>query len=175
MAMFNPSYRIQNAVCQLNWGRDKMTAVFQTTFSNALSWMELYEFRLMFHLSLFLRSELTILQHWFRWRLAADQATDHYLKQWLLVYWRIYAPLALNELSTLIQLKIISTQGQQAATLHYNTLAIYNITRYQHLWNNLGYTDHTKHTEQHTVSCYTYIISIIILNYLTKAPCFLTP
>ena len=71
--------------------RDKMVAIFQTTFSNAFSWMKTYDFRLRFHWGLFLRFELTISQHWFRLWLGVDQATSHYLKQWWLVYRRIYA------------------------------------------------------------------------------------
>ena len=31
-----------------HWGRDKMAAIFQTTFSNAFPWMKVYEFRLRF-------------------------------------------------------------------------------------------------------------------------------
>ena len=65
-----------------HWGRDKMAAIFQTTFSNAFSWMKIYEFQLMFHWSLFLRVELTIFQHWLRQWLCAHQATCHYLNQW---------------------------------------------------------------------------------------------
>ena len=84
-----------------HWGRDKMADISQTTFSNAFSWMEMHEFRLRFHWSLFLRFQLTIFQHWFRWWLGADQATSHYLNQWLLVYWRVYASLGLNETWTL--------------------------------------------------------------------------
>ena len=34
--------------------RGKMVAIFQTTCSNAFSWMKMYEFRLRFHWSLFL-------------------------------------------------------------------------------------------------------------------------
>ena len=49
-----------------HWGRDKMAAIFQTTFSNGFSWMKMYEFRLTFHWSLFLEVKLTIFQHWFR-------------------------------------------------------------------------------------------------------------
>ena len=49
-----------------HWGRDKMAATFQTTFSSAFSWMKMFEFRLKFHLSLFLRVQFTIFQHWFR-------------------------------------------------------------------------------------------------------------
>ena len=47
-------------------GRDKMVAIFQTTFSNSFSWMKMYQFRSKFHWSLFLRVRLTISQHWFR-------------------------------------------------------------------------------------------------------------
>ena len=58
-----------NALSSINilthWGRDKMTAFSQTTLSNAFSWMKILEFRLKFHLSLFLRVQLTIIQHWF--------------------------------------------------------------------------------------------------------------
>ena len=49
-----------------HWGRDKMAAIFRATFSNAFSWMKIYEFRLRFHWSLFTRVQLTIFQHWFR-------------------------------------------------------------------------------------------------------------
>ena len=49
-----------------HWGRDRMDAISQTTFSSALSWMKMFEFRLKFHWSLFLRVQLTIFQHWFR-------------------------------------------------------------------------------------------------------------
>ena len=49
-----------------HWGRDKIDAILQTTFSNAISWMKMFEIWLRFHWSLFLRFELTIIQHWFR-------------------------------------------------------------------------------------------------------------
>ena len=65
-----------------HWGRDKMAAVSQTTLSNAFSWTKMLEFRLRFHWSLFLRVQLTIIQHWFRLWLGAGQATSHYLNQW---------------------------------------------------------------------------------------------
>ena len=38
-----------------HWGRDKMDAISQTTFSNAFSWMKMFQYRLKFHWSLFLR------------------------------------------------------------------------------------------------------------------------
>ena len=49
-----------------HWGRDKMDAISQTTFSSAFSWKKMWEFRLKFHWSLFLRVQLTIFQHCFR-------------------------------------------------------------------------------------------------------------
>ena len=47
------------------WGRGKMVAFSQMTFSNALIWMKNYEFWLKIHWTLFLRVQLTIFQHWF--------------------------------------------------------------------------------------------------------------
>ena len=44
------------------WDRNKMSAIFQTTFWNAFSWMKMYEFRLRFLWSLFLRVQSTISQ-----------------------------------------------------------------------------------------------------------------
>ena len=82
-----------------HWGRDKMDAISQTTFSNAFSWMKMFEFRLKFHWNMFLRVQSTIFQHWFRWWLGAGQATSHYLNQLWLIYRRIYASLGLDELT----------------------------------------------------------------------------
>ena len=74
----------------------------------------MFEFRLKFHWSLFLRVQSTICQHWFKYWLGADQATSHYLNQWWLHYRRIYASLGLNELTMthVLQdiLAILSTQ-----------------------------------------------------------------
>ena len=56
-ALFNPL---------THWGRDKLDAIFYTTFSNGFSWMKMCEFRLEFHWSLFLRFQLIIFQHWLR-------------------------------------------------------------------------------------------------------------
>ena len=49
-----------------HWGRYKMADIFQTTFSNAFSWMKMFEFRIQCDWSVFLRVQLTIIQHWFR-------------------------------------------------------------------------------------------------------------
>ena len=54
------------ALSLTHWGRDKMAAIFQMTFSNGFSWMKMYEFRFTFHWSLFLGVQLTISQHCFR-------------------------------------------------------------------------------------------------------------
>ena len=43
-----------------HWGRDKMTAKFLMTISNAFSWMKIYKFGLRFHWNLFPRVQLTI-------------------------------------------------------------------------------------------------------------------
>ena len=47
-------------------GQDKMAAISQTMLSNAFSGMKMLEFQLKFHWSLFLRVQLTTLQHLFR-------------------------------------------------------------------------------------------------------------
>ena len=49
-----------------HWGRERMAAISQTTFSNAFSWKKIYEFRLKLHWSLFPRVQLTIFQYWSR-------------------------------------------------------------------------------------------------------------
>ena len=75
-----------------------MAAISQKTLSNSFSWMKMLKFWIKFHWSLFIRVQLTISQHWLRWRLGTDQATSHYLNQWWIDYRRIYASLGLNEL-----------------------------------------------------------------------------
>ena len=80
-------------------GRDKMDAISQTIFSSAFYWMKMYKLRLKIYWSLFLRVQLTIFQHWFRWWLGAVQATSYYRNQCWLVYWCISASLCLNELT----------------------------------------------------------------------------
>ena len=63
--------------------------MLQTTFSNAFSWMKIYEFWLKFQRRLFLRVQSTIFQHWFnipappRWqaiiRTNVDPVHDAYI------------------------------------------------------------------------------------------------
>ena len=49
-----------------HWGRDKIDAISQTTFSCAFSSMKIVAFLLNFHWNMFARVQLTINQHWFR-------------------------------------------------------------------------------------------------------------
>ena len=79
------------------WGPKKLAAIFQTKFVNLFSSMKIYEFRLSFHWNLFLR--INNIPHCFRSWPGARQATSHYLSQWWLVYWRIFASLGLNDLT----------------------------------------------------------------------------
>ena len=80
-------------------GRDKIAAILQMIFWNAFSWMKMYDLRLKYQWNLCVGVQLTIFQHWFRKWLGADQATSHYLKQWWLIYWRMYVSLGLSELN----------------------------------------------------------------------------
>ena len=86
-----------------HWGSDKMDTILQMTISSPFSWMKIYEFRLKFHWNFFLRVQLTIFHHWFRWMLDTVQVTSHCLSQWWLVYWCIYASLGLNEFKTIFE------------------------------------------------------------------------
>ena len=49
-----------------HWGRDEVDAILQTTVSDTISWMKIFEFRLNFHWNLLPRVQFTIFQHWFR-------------------------------------------------------------------------------------------------------------
>ena len=49
-----------------HWGRDKMTDIYQTIFSNAFSGMKIFKFRFKFRWNLFSRDKLAIFQHWFK-------------------------------------------------------------------------------------------------------------
>ena len=68
------------------------------TDANAFTWMKMYELRLKISPKFVPMAPLTVFQHWFRNWLGANQATSHYLNQWLLVYRHIHASLGLNEL-----------------------------------------------------------------------------
>ena len=55
---------------------DKMAAISQMIFSDALLWMKIFVFWLKFHWSLFLSFQMTKAEHWFR-----KQVPSHYLNQ----------------------------------------------------------------------------------------------
>ena len=89
---------VPKVLFKTHWGRDKTDAILQTTFSNAISWMKMVEFRLKFHWSLFLKVQLTIFQHWFRWWFGGEQATSLIWTNDGPVQRRIYTSLGVNEL-----------------------------------------------------------------------------
>ena len=72
------SHIVVNWLCYplTHWGRDKMTAISQTTLSIAFASMKMLKFRLNFHWSLFLRFPSTISQHLVQimaWRRPGDK------------------------------------------------------------------------------------------------------
>ena len=72
-------WAMTQGVVLTHWGRDKIAAILQTTFSL----INIVVFWLKFRRNLFLIAQLTVYQHWFRQWLGAEQATSHYLKWWL--------------------------------------------------------------------------------------------
>ena len=65
--IWNASIQVPTTCAWLtHWGRDRMEAISQTTFSSAFSWMKMFELESKFHWSSFLRVQLTIFHHWFR-------------------------------------------------------------------------------------------------------------
>ena len=96
--MTSEALHVTRTLLLTHWGRDKMDAISQTTFLRVFSSMKIVIFWLNFHWNMFARVQLTIIQHWFRLWLGADQAISHYPNQWLLHYRRLYGSLGLNEL-----------------------------------------------------------------------------
>ena len=74
-------------------GRDKMYDIFHTTFPNAFFWMQIFEFRIQFDRSVFLRVQLTTIQHWFGNFLAPNRRQAIIWTNDSLGWWRIYASL----------------------------------------------------------------------------------
>ena len=66
VCIFLGIYCMSTEFLSTHWGRHKINAVLQMTFSNALSSMSFEVIWLKFHLSLFLMLQLTINCHWFR-------------------------------------------------------------------------------------------------------------
>ena len=92
--LYDANYTFTNA-CQTiaSWYSTLWDRHFADDICKCISWMKMYEFRLKFHCSLYLRLQSTIFQHWFRRWLGADQATSHCQNQWWLDYRHIYVSL----------------------------------------------------------------------------------
>ena len=81
------------------WGRDKMAAIFQTTFSNSFTWMKMHEFQIRFYWRLSQGS------NWQNSSIGWDNGLAPNRRQAIIWtsdgrgYWRIYASLGLNELT----------------------------------------------------------------------------
>ena len=95
--MTKSMWHVYRTRCLTHWDWDKITAISQTTFLNALSWMKMYEFQIRFHWCLFLSFDNNISALVKIMAYSTNQTTSHYLNQWLLVYWCIYVSLELNE------------------------------------------------------------------------------
>ena len=63
--LFRSNYDLLSIGQKFQWNTNQNAMIFilLMTFSNSCAWMKIYEFRLMFHWSFFLRFELTIFQH----------------------------------------------------------------------------------------------------------------
>ena len=48
-------YHVAVVIGLTHWGREKMTAISQTTFSNAFPWIQTFEFYIKFHWNMFFR------------------------------------------------------------------------------------------------------------------------
>ena len=71
-----PSFLMHIIIHLTHWGRDKVDAISQMTFSSQYSWMKMLELRLKFHWSLFLRVQLTMfpaLVQIMAWRPSGDK------------------------------------------------------------------------------------------------------
>ena len=98
--------------------RDKMAVISQTTFSNAFSCMKKFEFWLKFHWSLFLRVQLTITKHWFKWWHDGLVLNRWQAIIWTnadLLLWRLYVGLGGDELMQ----KIRNSRGLAMELCHF--------------------------------------------------------
>ena len=97
-----------------HWIRDKMAAILKCIFLN-----ENVSISIQISLNCApLGVQLTQFQRWFWWRLGADQATSHYMKQWWIVYCRIYASFGLNEF--IMNLKATACHGHDKSSSYGN-------------------------------------------------------
>ena len=88
-----------------HWGRDKMAAIFQTTFSIAFYWITMYELRMRFHWSLFSKGEINnipALVQIVAWRRPGDKPLSETMMVSLLTHMCV-TWLGLNELTDWLQ------------------------------------------------------------------------
>ena len=88
-----------------HWGQDTMAAIFQMTFSNALSWMKMYKFRVRFHWNLFPRVGLTIfraLVQIMAWRRSGDKPLSEPVLVSLLTHICVTRPQWVNAWSSIV-------------------------------------------------------------------------
>ena len=81
------------------WGWDKMAAIYQTTFSNAFSWMKMYKFRLRFHWSFFFQiNNIPAMVQIMAWHWPEDKLLSEPMMVSLLTHICITRPLWVNSL-----------------------------------------------------------------------------
>ena len=94
------------------WSRDELADNFQATISNGFSWVDVYEFWLI-QLKFVPRYLINHIPALLQIRFGANQAVGRHLKQWWLVYWRIYVSHGLNEVIEVTALVIISSDMKE--------------------------------------------------------------
>ena len=82
--------------------RPKKAAISQTTLSNEFSWMKMFEFRLRFHWSLFLRVQLTNIPAFVQIMAWQRKGSNTLSEPMAIRLPHIYASLRLNELGNII-------------------------------------------------------------------------
>ena len=91
-ADFHITEHTWSPLCLTRQGRDKLTAIFQTTFSNIFSSVRIYEYCFVF------TEVCSFGSNWQYPSIVAWSVPSHCLNQWCLVYWRLYASLSFSEL-----------------------------------------------------------------------------
>ena len=142
-----------------HWGRDKMENVSQTIFPNVFSSINVIEFWLTFHWSVFLKPQLTIFQHWFRWWLGAVQAAGHYMNQWWLFF-----PYAYMHHSA----SMSSRQAQDNHDVTFDHIYIYIVTMKQ-VWSSpkqYGQINDTKSFIYNNITTKNKVICIPVSHFI---------
>ena len=100
-----------------HWGRDKIVAILQTSFSNAFSWIKMFGFK--FHWSFYHRVQLIISRHGLDNGLMTIRCQAIILTNSGLVYWRIYASHGLDKLSVTWRRTDLSSTSSAAYMRHW--------------------------------------------------------